>query len=79
MTPSTAARGGVGMNTNPQTGLEILKAPGTTAGEIATLLETGHPPFEEGEVQCDLVDCKDCWLAWLTTGKVPAPKYKPIR
>ncbi len=65
------------MNTKPRTGLEILKAPGTTAGEIAALLETGHPPFEEGTVECDLVSCKDCWLAWLTTGKVPVPKRKP--
>ena len=56
-----------------KTGLEILKAPGTTAGEIAAILSKGHPPFGEGEVQCDLVDCKDCWLAWLTTGKIPAP------
>ena len=46
-----------------KTGLEILKAPGTTAGEIAAILSKGHPPFGEGEVQCDLVDCKDCWLA----------------
>ena len=62
-----------------KTGLEILKAPGTTAGEIAAILSKGHPPFGEGEVQCALVDCKDCWLAWLPPGKVPAPRYRPIR
>ena len=62
-----------------KTGLEILKAPGTTAGESAAILSKGHPPFGEGEVRCDLVDCKDCWLAWLTTGKVPIPKRKSIR
>ena len=38
------------MSTKPRTGLEILKAPGTTAGEIAAILGKGHPPFEEGEV-----------------------------
>ena len=59
-----------------KTGLEILKAPGTTAGEIAAILEKGHPPFGEGEVQCDLVDCKDCWLAcWL--GSPPA-RFPPL-
>ena len=51
------------MNAKPRTGLEILKAPGTTAGEIAAILGNGHPPFEEGEVQCDLVTCEECWLA----------------
>ena len=65
------------MNAKPRTGLEILKAPGTTAGEIAAILGNGHPPFEEGEVQCDLVTCEECWLAWLTTGKVPIPKRRP--
>lgn len=67
------------MNTKPKTGLEILKSLGTTAGEIAAILGKGHPPFGEGEVQCDLVTCEECWLAWLTTGKVPVPKCKPIR
>ena len=65
------------MNAKPRTGLEILKAPGTTAGEIAAILGNGHPPFEEGEVQCDLVTCEECWLAWLTTGKVPILKRRP--
>ncbi len=67
------------MSNKVKTGLEILKAPGTTAGEIAAILGKSHPPFEKGEVQCDLVTCEECWLAWLTTGKVPIPKCKPIR
>ena len=59
------------------TGLEILKAPDTTAGEIAAILGKGHPPFEAGEqVACDFVTCEQCWMAWLTTGKPPIPKKK---
>ena len=65
------------MNTEARTGLEILKVPSTTPEEIAAILGHGHPPFGEGEVQCDLVTCEECWLAWLTTGKVPIPKRKP--
>ena len=55
-----------------KTGLEIIKALDTTAGEIAEIISKGHPPFEEGgSVACDLVTCGQCWLAWLTTGKPP--------
>ena len=58
-----------------KTGLEIIKAPDTTAGQIATIIGNGHPPFEDGgSVACDLVTCEQCWLAWLTTGKPPIPK-----
>lgn len=58
-----------------KTGLEIIKAPDTTAGEIAAIIGKGHPPFEDGgQVACDLVTCEQCWLAWLTTGKPPIPK-----
>ena len=53
-----------------KTGLEIIKALDTTAGEIAGIISKGHPPFEEGgSVACDLVTCEQCWLAWLTTGR----------
>lgn len=59
------------MNT-PRTGLEILKALDTTAGEIADILCSGHPPFADGDrVDCSHVSCRECWLAWLTTGKPP--------
>ena len=55
-----------------KTGLEIIKALDTTAGEIAEIISKGHPPFEEGgSVACDLVTCEQCWRAWLTTGKPP--------
>lgn len=56
-------------------GLEILKNPGTTAGEIADVLAKGHPPFEPGTgIDCSRVTCRECWLAWLTTGKPPIQK-----
>jgi len=55
-----------------RTGLEILKDPSSTAGEIADILAHGHPPFyEEKPVACCHISCRDCWLAWLTTGKPP--------
>lgn len=57
-----------------KTGLEIIKALDTTAGEIAAIIGKGHPPFDgESQVQCDHVTCEQCWLAWLITGKPPAP------
>ena len=60
-----------------KTGLEIIKALDTTAGEIAEIISKGHPPFEDGgAVACDLVTCEQCWLAWLTTGKPPIPAKK---
>jgi len=31
-----------------KTGLEIIKDPDTTAGEIAAIIGKGHPPFEDG-------------------------------
>ena len=58
-----------------KTGLEILKNPGTTAGEIAEVLATGHPPFEPGtKVDCSHVTCRECWLTWLITGEAPKGK-----
>jgi len=60
-----------------KTGLEIIKAMDTTAGEIAAIIGKGHPPFEEcGAVACDLVTCEQCWLSWLTTGMPPLPTKK---
>lgn len=60
-------------------GLTILRSHAATPEEIAAILAKGHPPFGQGEVQCDLVTCEECWLAWLTSGKVPIPTRKPIR
>ena len=61
------------------TGLEFLKAPDRTAGEIADVLSKGHPPFEDGAaVECCRVTCRECWLSWLTTGKPPVPSRELI-
>ena len=58
-----------------KTGMEFLKNPGTTAGEIADILGEGHPPFGPGtKVDCSHVTCRECWLAWLTTGEPPKRK-----
>ena len=51
------------------TGLELLKAPGTTAGEIADIIAEHCPPVVPTE--CDRLSCRECWLAWLVTGKLP--------
>ena len=50
-----------------RTGLELLKSLDTTAGEIADIISQACPPV--GPVHCDKTRCRDCWLAWLTTGK----------
>ena len=54
------------------TGLELLKAPGTTAGEIADIISEHCPPVVP--TNCDPLSCRECWLAWLTTGEPPKAK-----
>lgn len=54
------------------TGLELLKAPGTTAGEIADIISEHCPPVVPAN--CDRLSCRECWLAWLTTGEPPKAK-----
>lgn len=54
------------------TGLEIIKTPGTTAGEIADIISKPCPPIIPAE--CDKLSCRECWLAWLTTGEPPKEK-----
>lgn len=51
------------------TGLELLKAPGTTAEEIADTIAEHCPPVVPTE--CDRLSCRECWLAWLVTGEPP--------
>ena len=46
------------------TGLELLKAPEATAGEIADIISAPCPPTIPAH--CDGVSCRACWLAWLT-------------
>lgn len=54
------------------TGIEFIKEPGTTAGEIADIISQPCPPIVPAE--CDRLSCRECWLAWLTTGEPPKEK-----
>lgn len=54
------------------TGLELLKAPKTTAGEILDVIAEHCPPVVPTE--CDRLSCRKCWLSWLTTGEPPKEK-----
>ena len=54
------------------TGLELMKAPGTTAEEIADIISAPCPPVVPTE--CDQLSCRECWLAWLTTGTAAKEK-----
>lgn len=49
------------------TGLEIIRAPGTTAEQIADIVSEHCPPVTPEH--CDKLSCRECWLAWLTTGE----------
>lgn len=51
------------------TGIEIIKAPSTTAEEIADIIFEHCPPVCPTE--CDHLACRECWLSWLTTGEPP--------
>lgn len=51
------------------TGLEIIRAPGTTAEQIADIVSEHCPPITIEH--CDKIACRKCWLAWLTTGEPP--------
>ena len=44
------------------TGLELLKAPEATAGEIADIISAPCPPTIPAH--CDGVSCRACWLAY---------------
>lgn len=62
---------------DPVPGLQIIKSPYATAGDLAELLSGSCPPFRgSGEVDCRNVSCRDCWAAWLTTGKPAKPERK---
>lgn len=51
------------------TGLELLKAPGTTAEEVADIISEHCPPVVPTE--CDRLACRECWLSRLATGEPP--------
>lgn len=54
------------------TGLEIIKAPGSTASEIADIISNPCPPTIPET--CDRLSCRECWLGWLMTGEPPKEK-----
>ena len=49
------------------TGLEIIRAPGATAEQIADIIAEHCSPV--APEHCDKLSCRECWLAWLTTGE----------
>lgn len=51
------------------TGIEFLRAPGTTVEQIVDIIAEQCPPIAIAE--CDGLSCWKCWLAWLTTGEPP--------
>lgn len=51
------------------TGLEIIRDPGTTAEQITDIIAEHCPPITPEH--CDKLSCRNCWLAWLTTGEPP--------
>ena len=57
------------------TGIEFLKAPDTTAGELADIISAPCPPVISSE--CDRLSCRECWLAWLNTGEPPQKRSRP--
>lgn len=64
-----------------KTGLEILKAPDATAGEIADILGKGHPPFgPDHKVECSLSGYKELEITeYLTTGDKEMSFQYPVK
>ena len=44
------------------TGLEIIRAPGTTAEQIADIIAEHCPPVTPEH--CDKLSCRECWHGW---------------
>lgn len=51
------------------TGLELLRNPNTTPEEIADIVSPHCPPTIPDA--CKQLSCRECWLAWVTTGEPP--------
>lgn len=58
------------------TGLEIIRAPGTTAEQIADIIAEHCPPVTPEH--CDKLSCRECWLAWLATGESETPRSASV-
>lgn len=50
-------------------GLDLFRSPKTAADEIADIVSAQCPPVVPEN--CDAFSCRECWLAWLTTGEPP--------
>ena len=53
-------------------GLDLFRSPTTAADEIADIVSAQCPPVVPEN--CDAFSCRECWLAWLTTGEPPKEK-----
>lgn len=54
---------------------EMLKTPDASVEQLADIFWKGHPPFPSGvKADCSHITCRECWLAWLTTGEPPKKK-----
>lgn len=54
---------------------EMLQTPDASVDKLADIFWKGHPPFQPGaKTDCSHVTCRECWLAWLTTGEPPKRK-----
>ena len=53
-------------------GLDLFRSPKTAADEIADIVSAQCPPVVPEN--CDAFSCRECWLAWLTTGEPPKEK-----
>lgn len=54
------------------TGLELLRSPNTSVDEIADIISAQCLPVVPAN--CDRLSCRECWVAWLTTGEAPKEK-----
>ncbi len=58
------------------TGLEIIRAPGTTVEQIADIIAEHCPPVTPEH--CDKLSCRECWLAWMDSKELKK-QFSPSR
>lgn len=56
-------------------GLDLFRSPKTAADEIADIVSAQCPPVVPEN--CDAFSCRECWLAWLTTGDRQKKRGRP--
>lgn len=57
------------------TGLEIIRAPGTTVDQIADIIAEHCPPVTHEH--CDERSCRECWLEWMASDKSEQQAHPP--